>query len=436
MSVRSNNVWFVLLALGGLAACSDPHPGAVGPGPGGHGTTTGDGGTPAGGGGTPGGGSPDGGSPSDDANVMRVTVNGDLCVSSQYTNINEPCTSVTICQPGTSACQTIDGILVDTGSTGLRLFASVVHLPLAPVPSGGGTLAECESFSGGMSSWGSIAYADVVLGHEPAVKAPVFLIDPKFAAPTGPCDPTQSQLDTTPQGSGFNGILGISHHPEDCGDECRTNAKNNTYYQCTATGCTSTTTAVQLVNPVGLLPVDGNGEILALPAVPATGAPSVTGQLILGIGTRANNMPGAVSVFPTGSFATLFTDFRATPIASGTIDSGSSKYYLPRVSRLPVCSSSVTPGNPDPTGPLCPTTSQSVTATMESGAIQKAITFTIDDADTLRASSNSVFPGYAAAVSVNDPYFMWGLPFFLGRSVYVAIDGKPSILGVGPYWAY
>jgi hypothetical protein len=39
-------------------------------------------------------------------------------------------------------------------------------------------------------------------------------------------------------------------------------------------------------------------------------------------------------------------------------------------------------------------------------------------------------------VSVTDPYFMWGLPFFLGRAIVVAIDVKPTSLGNGPYWAY
>jgi hypothetical protein len=42
-------------------------------------------------------------------------------------------TSVTVCAPGTSSCQTIDGILVDTGSTGLRVLASSMTLSLPQV---------------------------------------------------------------------------------------------------------------------------------------------------------------------------------------------------------------------------------------------------------------------------------------------------------------
>src|SRR5690349_13669116 len=38
-------------------------------------------------------------------NVMTVTVNGSLCGDSRYQYANEPCVSVTLCQPGTSNCQ-------------------------------------------------------------------------------------------------------------------------------------------------------------------------------------------------------------------------------------------------------------------------------------------------------------------------------------------
>ena len=45
--------------------------------------------------------------------------------------INHVYTSVVVCTPGdTASCRTIDRVLVDTGSVGLRLLASVVPTSL------------------------------------------------------------------------------------------------------------------------------------------------------------------------------------------------------------------------------------------------------------------------------------------------------------------
>src|SRR5579885_2817883 len=66
-------------------------------------------------------------------NVLALTINGSTCLPLPDANdangsdvtFNEPCVSVTVCPPGADAsdsrCQVIDGLLLDTGSVGLRV---------------------------------------------------------------------------------------------------------------------------------------------------------------------------------------------------------------------------------------------------------------------------------------------------------------------------
>ena len=58
--------------------------------------------------------------------------------------INGLFASATICVPGTTTCQIIDHLLVDTGSYGVRVLESVLHLALPAVTNASGQgLAEC-----------------------------------------------------------------------------------------------------------------------------------------------------------------------------------------------------------------------------------------------------------------------------------------------------
>src|SRR6266853_4510191 len=60
------------------------------------------------------------------SNVLPIAVNAGPTNNA----LNQPFASVTICVPGTSNCQTIGGILVDTGSVGLRILSSALTVPL------------------------------------------------------------------------------------------------------------------------------------------------------------------------------------------------------------------------------------------------------------------------------------------------------------------
>src|SRR5260370_9145603 len=77
-------------------------------------------------------------------NVQTITVNTGPTAGPPINSpaINEPFTSVTVCAPGsTSNCQTISGILVDTGSSGLRILSSVLTVSLPQQTAPGGTSA-------------------------------------------------------------------------------------------------------------------------------------------------------------------------------------------------------------------------------------------------------------------------------------------------------
>jgi len=71
-------------------------------------------------------------------NVQAIVVNA----GPANTYFNGAFTSVTVCAPSTSTCQTIDGVLVDTGSSGLRVLSSALTVTLPQQTDGsGGSIA-------------------------------------------------------------------------------------------------------------------------------------------------------------------------------------------------------------------------------------------------------------------------------------------------------
>ncbi len=219
------------------------------------------------------------------ANVAPVTVNGALCSEGSYPN--KPCVSVTICAPGTTNCQTINDILLDTGSYGLRIFKQVLTVPLQQETVSSGNLAECIQYVDNSVDWGPVKSANVILAGESTVTVPIQVIDSTFGGGAPPynintghgCLKTTDTLDTSPSTAGFNGILGVGLFVEDCGPGCVSVAGNNVYFACTGTTCSGSTAplASQVQNPVAKLPVDNNGVLVQLPAVPSGGIPSDSG---------------------------------------------------------------------------------------------------------------------------------------------------------------
>ena len=358
-------------------------------------------------------------------NVLTITVNGSLCSANSYTN--KPCVSLKIRSPGTSTCQTINDILLDTGSYGLRIFKQALNVSLTQVPAGSGSLAECVQFADDSSEWGPVQTASVIMGKEPAVLVPIQVIDSTFASAPHAC----KNPDKSPADAGVNGLLGVGLFAQDCGQDCSGSPDNGQYYACNGSSCSGTTVALsnQVQNPVALLPLDNNGVIVKLPSIPSGGSPSVNGTLVLGIGTRSNNVPPTVTMYPAnqvGEFITTFNDITY----SSFIDSGSNGLFFPSPSSslLPDCAGTNS-------GFFCPSGISSFSAT-NTGAFESpsgVVSFEIDDFDSLMSSPNNVFADLGGS-DVGE--FDWGLPFYLGRDVYLGIDGTTSSLGNGPYWAY
>jgi len=383
-----------------------------------------------GGGGGHGGDNGNGGGPVPTQNVQPIVVDGG---PSGFANL--AFTSVTICVSGTSNCQTIDHIQVDTGSSGLRLMSSVLSPALSlrqETDATGNPLVTCAQFADGFS-WGPVKIADIRIAGEQASSVPVQVIgDPAF--PTIPFSCSSSgPPENTVMDFGANGLLGVGLFLQDCGNVCAQVALPGGYYICPATGCVPTKAAIaqQLQNPVALFATDNNGVIVSLPAVPAAGQTTAAGSLIFGIGTQANNALGGATVLntdpSTGYITTLFNN---QTFVTSYIDAGSSLYFI-GTSLFPICGSPAT-------GFYCPATTQNLSATLQGvNGSRTAVNFAIANANSL-FNANPSFNAFndLGAPAGDAGTFAWGLPMFYGRNVFTAIEGRSTPGGTGPYFAF
>lgn len=367
------------------------------------------------------------------SNVLAITVNGTKCLNNASTNM--PCASVTVCSPGTSNCQTIDGILLDTGSYGLRVFKQAlggVQPTQVTDASGSVSIAECVQFGDGSSMWGPVQMAGVILGGEPAVQVPIQVIDSTFGIRPAAC----SNAAVSPQDTNvkFNGILGVGVFASDCGSGCANSSANGLYYGCNGTTCPGAAVpdVNQVRNPVDRLPTDNNGVIIQLPAVLPNGALFLNGTMVLGVGTQSNNILSGVAAYATDQIGEFTTSFNGFTLTHSFIDSGSNLlvFNAPATLLTPCTGSNF----------YCPptTTSLSATNSAASGSPSGAVSFQIGNFSSLAATHNLVFSDIGGSLfgSLSNGTFDWGLPFFMGRNVAVGISGKSSSLGTGPFWAY
>lgn len=410
------------------------------------------------GGGGGGSGSGTSGSSEPLSNFTAVTVDAGPAALGQgsdgYVADNVPYVSVTLCLPGTTTCQTIDHVAVDTGSVGLRIVRSALAanmlagLPQQTAPSGN-PVGECYGYVDGYA-FGSVRQADFKIGGEAVADMPFEVVGDtgRFAAIPSQCSSGGGDSLDSVKAFGANGIIGIGVTTTDCGRYCTTEGGYSAaiYYDCPSTGCDAIITRAstasapfqQLPNPVAAMQTDNNGTILSMAAVTGTGQPTTTGTLYFGIGTQSNNGLGATTVLTTSTDgAGLVTaQYKGRTLSDSFIDSGSNAYLFVDADIAKCTKASFA-------GFYCPAASLALkpTITGRNGKTANA-SFTLDNAQAVFTGNDAVLPGIGAdpeAIDGFTPYpnsFDFGLPFFYGRKVYTAIGGRSAGGTPGPYVAF
>jgi len=369
------------------------------------------------------------------ANVTPIVVDAGADPTN-VSSIDEAYATVTICAPANpSVCQTVDHILVDTGSYGLRVIASVLNSTLTSALSAqtaGNTLVECTVFIDGYT-WGPIRSVNLQIGRETASNLTMQVIgDPNFA-PLVPdtCShsgPAENTVDTF----GSNGVIGVGLFQQDCGTYCTTNTDGD-YFTCTNSICnpTSVGLAQQVANPVSMFASDNNGVVITLPTAPLAGEASAIGSMTFGVATQTNNSLGNASLFQMDGVGNFITTFNGTSLPSSFIDSGSNGLYFPNLTNIPTCSD----------GFYCPTSLLALSATMQASdsTNSQSVSFIIGNVDA--ALNSTATQNYAVYTPLGAPNgdissFDWGLPFFFGRSVFVVTENETVGGKTGPYVAF
>jgi hypothetical protein len=359
------------------------------------------------------------------ANQAAITVSSGLTGSAA----NMPMVSVTVCVPGTTSCQTIDNIQLDTGSFGLRLASSAASTFLGSLPKetiGGLPVAECAGFADGFS-WGYVHLADVKIAGETASSVPVQVLGElsQSASPSGTGNRCATgTLNNTPARLAANGILGVGSARYDCGSGCVTTLANGVYYNCpSTTSCNNAMMPLsgQVANPVNSFATDNNGVLITMPALGASGATSATGSVTFGIGTQTNNALPSTGV---GRYTTdHYGDLQSATLGgfgglTAFLDTGSNGLFFVDGS-IPQCVS----------GFFCPTsTIQRVATVTGFNGATNTLTLSIANAQSLfngNHGNNYAFNDLAGNLSTISALDL-GMPFFYGRTIYIGYDSLAS----------
>ena len=339
---------------------------------------------------------------------------------------NAACVSVTVCNPNLlGSCVTVNNILIDSGSFGLRVYSTALGedfadgLPMEIKENN--PIAECVTYADNTANWGPIVLANVTLssslGTQSTVESlPIQVIDLTFPGAAENCNSAINTPD--PASFGLNGILGVGPLIND----------DNNYFVCSGTRCTSTSLSEknQVSNPIAFMSRNyQNGITFKFPELNSNGGSGAIGYAIFGVGTNVDNTPnGSVNYYPIDTGATIpitmNTLYKGTDI-SGFLDTGSNAYFF-YDNALPICDDWYCPSN-------------QVALTSFNGESLIPNNFYINNSNTLFSTDNGSFSNLGGPIEFGF-YFDYGLSFFFGKTVYICFEGKTCAGRTGPYWAF
>jgi hypothetical protein len=352
-----------------------------------------------------------------------------ISVQTPNYDINRALISVTVCVPGTAVCETVNNVMVDTGSVGLRVQRGALKHPEVFAAMAGPdahAVSECYRFVSS-AAWGIVTRADVRLAGIQASSIPIQIVDESTASYGDHVRPDSCPKGGKPTSNGTLGIAAI--HLNDCKEPCINTISMPKYYECAADGCTPLSKPLaanyRVVHPIAALASDNNGYVLNVQAVPEEGAVATPGTLTLGIGTRSNNVldvTNVVDLAPNGKFTTVWNG-QAYP--ASYFDTGTEEYYI------------VTP----PTGASkcrshwCASPEADSSATLKGQTTEATAKFRVGDSASLLRSGKGVFRNVARIGKPEQRAFVWGMPFFVGRKVFVKLTDGSSGSG-NAYYAF
>jgi hypothetical protein len=374
-------------------------------------------------------------------NTMAVTVDsGPAAATGQ---INHAYVTVKVCSPGSQAqCASIDHVLLDTGSWGLRLVGSVLaanSIALsAEHDAQNQSIEECATFGGGQT-WGPVVLADISMAGEVAASVPLQVMDDNAAGapPPAACGANGTLINDV-SGFGANGVLGIGVFVQDCGAACVAGTTPlPIYFGCTSTGtCTAENVALsaQVTNPVAFFAADNNGVIIDLPNTQnANGDATLFGEITFGLATQTDNalpLTGltVLGADSNGEFTATYNG--GTTALPALLDSATDSYAFDDPS-IAACTTG------DFIGYYCPAVSPQSLFAVNTGAGANGAVSTVQFAI---ADPSAFVVGAAAFVNLGggggSTSFTWGMPFFYGRKIFIAIDQRSGGGFTGPYYAY